>query len=180
MKKILGIIIISVTVLLLTGCSLFEKNESGIRGNCSVFDCIKKIEITDNLKTINQVMGFEGTLEKEEKDYKIYRWVTNEKKNESIQAVFYAKNTSISITFTDKDIKDKNVDFSQYEEIKRMLNNRETIKYKDISAKFNAEGVLTEKTAYSDKYRWVNKDGQYINATFSNGSGACTMIFGKV
>lgn len=181
MKKILGIIIISITVLLLTGCSLFEsKNDTGIRGNCRVFDCIKKIETTDNLQTINKTMGFNGTLVKEEKAYKIYKWVTNEKKNESLQAVFYSKNTSISITFTDKDIKDKNVDFSQYEEIKRALNNREIVRYSDIKNKFKSEGVLIEKTMYTNKYKWVNKDGKYINATFNNSTNACTMIFGKI
>ena len=180
MKRVLSIITVMALLLIVTGCNLGKDDKLKVRGNCRVFDCIKRLDIDNNLDTINKVMGFNGELVKEEKNYKIYKWVTNEKKNESLQAVFYSKNTSISITFTDKDIKDKNIDFSQYEEIKRALNNREIVRYSDIKNKFKSEGVLTEKTMYTNKYKWVNKDGKYINATFNNSTNACTMIFGKI
>ena len=176
MKKTFGIISIILVLLLLTGCTL--KNET--KENYTVFDYIKKLSTKDDLKTINKVMGFEGELINNSTSFKIYKWVINENKNETVQAIFYKDSTSISITFSDQDIKSSKVDFSKYEEIKESINNKEKLKYKDIKSKFKVNGVLVEKTSTETKYRWVNENSKYVNATFNNKTGYCTMISGMI
>lgn len=189
MKKIFGIVVIALAVVSLTGCSLIpgqKTNEAGkviekpAKGNCNVFECIKQINLTDDLEKVTKVMGFEGKLLNEGSTYKTYKWVINEEKNEAVQVAFNANSTSISITFSDEDIKNPKVDFSKYDEIKTALNNKEKLTYDDIKSKFNAEGILIEKTSFSTKYRWVNENGGYLNATFGNTTGACSMIIGRI
>lgn len=189
MKKILGIISMALVLVLVTGCSLIpgqKTNTNGkvlekpAKGNCNVFECIKKINLTDDLDKVTKVMGFEGNLLNEGSTYKTYKWVINHDKNEAVQVAFNANSTVISITFSDEDIKNPKVDFSKYEEIKTALNNKEKLTYTDIKTKLKADGTLIEKSTLSTRYRWVNENGRYINATFSNSTGACTMIFGMI
>ena len=188
MKKIKLLALLLVSVLLLTGCNLLPTkpaegnlgNTKPAKGNCNVFDCIKKLDIKDDLEKVNKVMGFEGEKERDGSGYTTYKWVVDEAKDESVEATFYSSSTSITIKFKDDAIKNSKVDFSDYQSIKTALNNRETVKYEDIKAKFKADGVLIEKTSYSTKYRWVDKDGRYLNATFGNSTGACSMIIGRI
>lgn len=186
MKKILSIVVLISILVLITGCSLLPKQNNNIQleapltGNCNVFECIKKIKTTDNLETVTKIMGFEGKLINEGTNYKTYKWPINNDKNEAVEVVFYTNGSSISIAFSDEDIKSSKVDFSKYEEIKTALNNKDKLTYKDIKTKFKAEGTLIEKSTTSNRYRWVNEKGRYINATFNNSSGACTMIFGMI
>lgn len=189
MKKILGIISMALVLVLVTGCSLIpgqKTNANGkvlekpAKGNCNVFECIKKINLTDDLDKVTKVMGFEGNLLNEGSTYKTYKWVINHDKNEAVQVVFYGNSSSISITFSDEDIKSSKVDFSSYEEIKKDMNDKKTVTYEDIKNKFKVDGVLIEKTSYSSRYRWVNEKGGYINANFNNSTKACTMIMGRI
>ena len=188
MKKIRLIALLLVSVLLLTGCNLLPgqsgettKNlEKPAKGNCNVFECIKKLDVKDDLAKVNSVMGFEGNKLNEGNGFTTYKWVINKEKNEAVQVVFYTSSASISITFSDDDIKNSKVDFSKYQDIKTAMNNKETVKYDDIKAKFKADGVLIEKTSFSTKYRWVNAEGRYLNATFGNTTGACSMIIGRI
>ncbi|MBQ9019172.1 MAG: hypothetical protein IJ097_02530 [Bacilli bacterium] len=188
MKKFKLIALALVSVLLLTGCNLIPskttttttKEAKPAKGNCVVFDCIKQLDTKADLETVTKVMGFEGEKINEGNGYTTYKWVIDSDKNEALQAAFYSTSTSISITFSDEDIKNSKVDFSKYDEIKSALNNREKLTYDDIKSKFNAEGTLIEKTSFSTKYRWVNEKGGYLNATFGNTTGACSMIIGRI
>ena len=47
-------------------------------------------------------------------------------------------------------------------------------------SKFGTNGYMVEKRSSGTSYMWVNKDGGYIKANFSNGSGKCTSFFGRV
>jgi len=187
MKKFKLIALLLVSVLLLTGCDLLPMNKSNnkpAKGNCSVFDCINKISTKDDLAKVTKIMGFDGEKTTEGTGYVIYKWVVNSEKNEAVQVQFYSGASSnysnVSITFSDSDIKNPNVDFSKYEEVKKAMNNKEKLTYKDLKNNFKADGVLIEKTNYSTRYRWVNQKGGYINATFNNSTGYCTMIFGMI
>ena len=189
MKKFKLIALLLVSVLLLTGCSLpFTQSkttstktlEKPAKGNCNVFECIKKLDIKDDLDKVNSVMGFEGEKVREGSGYTTYKWVVDKDKDESVEATFYTSSTSITINFKDDAIKNSKVDFSKYQEIKTAMNNKETVKYEDIKSKFKADGVLIEKTSFSTKYRWVNSEGRYLNATFGNSTGACSMIIGRI
>ena len=184
MKKLLNITTILVLVLLLTGCRLFQNKkktlDKPIYVKCNVIDCIKKLDTNIDLNKANEVIGFEGELIKEGTGYKTYRWRINKEKNEELQAIFYSTNTTLSITVDDEDIKNSKIDFSKYKEIRKALKDKKTLKYEDIKNKFKADGVLIEKTISTTKYRWVKEKGKYLNATFSNTSGACTMIIGMI
>lgn len=188
MKKFKLVALLLVSVLLLTGCNLLpgqsgettNKVEKPAKGNCNVFDCIKKLDVKDDLAKVNSVMGFEGEKVREGSGYTTYQWVVDKDKDESVEATFYSSSTTISIKFKDDAIKNSKVDFSNYSDIKTAMNNKETVKYDDIKAKFKADGVLIEKTSFSTKYRWVNAEGRYLNATFGNTTGACSMIIGRI
>ena len=180
MKKLLSIVII---LLLLTGCSLFQKKiplNKPEYANCNVIDCIRQLDTKMDLNKVNEVIGFEGELVKETTISKTYKWGFNKEKNEELQATFYSKDTAISITFDDNDIKNSRIDFSKYEEIRKALKDKKTLKYEDIKSRFKAEGVLIEKTSSTTKYRWVKEKGKYLNATFNNKLGACIMIIGMI
>jgi len=183
MKKVLGIISMALVLVLLTGCGQNKTQPTVVdkpaKGNCKVFDCIKKLDTKNTLEDVNKVMGFEGEKEREGSGYTTYKWVINEDKNEAVEATFYSTSTTVSITFSDDDIKNPKVDFSKFDEIKKAMNNRETVTYDDVKAKFNAEGTLIEKSSFSTKYRWVNEKGGYMNASFGSETGKCTMIMGR-
>ena len=182
MKKVISIFLIILSVLLVTGCVKGGKvkKEKPSFGNCNVFDCIDQLNTSVDLEEANKIIGFKGELLNEGTNYKTYKWYIDNENNEAVQVVFYANSSSISITFSDKDIMNSKIDFSKYNEIKEALNNKKTLKYKDIVDKFKAEGTLIEKTSTTNKYRWVKENGRYINATFNNTTGACTMIFGMI
>lgn len=186
MKKILGIISMALVLVLVTGCGLQKTNVNGkvlekpAKGNCNVFECINKLDTTVNLEEANKTMGFEGKLITEGSNYKVYKWIINSDRNEAVQISFYGNSSSISITFSDEDIKSSKVDFSSYEEIKKDMNDKKAVTYEDIKNKFKVDGVLIEKTSYSSRYRWVNEKGGYINANFNNSTKACTMIMGRI
>ena len=186
MKKVLRIITMALVLVLLTGCGVTKSNngattpvEKPAKGNCNVFDCIKKLDIKDDLATVNKVMGFNGEVVREGTGYSTYEWVIDEDKNEKVEATFYSTSTTISISFKDEAIKNSKVDFSKFDEIKKAMNNKETVTYDDVKAKFGADGVLTEKSSFSNKYRWVNDKGGYMTANFGTETGKCTMIIGR-
>lgn len=187
MKKVLGIISMALVLVLLTGCSLIPGAKTGsetktlekpAKGNCNVFDCIKKLNTTDNLEKVNKVMGFDGEVVREGTGYATYKWEISE--DDKVEATFYTSSTTISISFKDDAIKNSKVDFSKFEEIKKAMNNKETVTYDDVKKKFGADGVLTEKSSFSNKYRWVNDKGGYMTANFSVSTGACSMIIGRI
>lgn len=186
MKKVLGIISLALILVLLTGCGNQKTNVNGkalekpAKGNCNVFECIKKLDVSDDLEKAKKIIGFDGELVTEGTNYKVYKWKINPERNEAVQISFYGNSSSISITFSDEDIKSSKVDFSKYEEIKKDMNDKKTVTYEDIAKKFKVDGVLIEKTSYSSRYRWVNEKGGYMNANFNNSTGACTMIIGRI
>ena len=76
-KKIFAIVICLLMLFTFTGCGSKKgdvntnTNKKGevkekIKGNCTVFECIKQIEPTDTLEQVNEKMGFEGSLDKDE------------------------------------------------------------------------------------------------------------------
>lgn len=186
MKKILGIITMALVVVLLTGCSLIPgkqgANEKTLskpaKGNCNVFDCIKKLDTKDNLEKVNKVIGFDGEVVREGDGYTTYKWEINE--NDKVEATFYSSSTTISISFDDDAIKNSKVDFSKFDEIKKAMNNKEKVTYDDVKKKFGADGVLVEKSSFSNKYRWVSEKGAYMTANFSVSDNTCSMIIGRI
>lgn len=189
MKKFKLIALVLVSVLLLTGCNLIpggqtESNTKTIdapkKGNCKVLDCIQKLDTTVDLDAVTKVMGFEGKLDKEGEGYKVYKWVIDDDKNEVVQVTFYSSSATVGITFSDELIKSSKVDFSKYSEIKEAMNSGKSVTYDEVKEKFGAEGTLIEKTSSTLKYKWVDQEGKYLNATFGKSTGRCTMIIGRI
>lgn len=190
-KIILGAVCLSSATLLLTGCDLkltTTKNndaksqettkEQKSKGNCKVFDCIKKIEITDSLDKVNSIMGFEGEQTNEGNGWKKYTWKLND--DDSVMVTIYDSGSgTVNIDFDNDSIKNSKVDFSGFADLKKDINGGGTVTYDTMKSTFKAEGTLIEKSSFSNKYRWVNGDGGYMDASFSLSSGKCTFAMGR-
>ena len=77
-------------------------------------------------------------------------------------------------------LKDDKTDLSDSSNLKSEINSANGVKYEDMVSKFGTNGYMVEKRSSGTSYMWVNKDGGYIKANFSNGSGKCTSFFGRV
>lgn len=189
MKRKIGISFLCLAFLLslATGCGKEENStqENNQKENevadTKIFEYLDKIEITDNLEKVNEVVGFDGTLDNEGNGWKKYTWKITE--NTSLIVTFYesSKKCDIKLDFDDELIKNDKVDFSKYEEVSKALKGGEKLTYEDIKEKFGGvDGTQIEKGYVSNKFRWVNSNGGYLNATFSTSSGKCTTIIGRI
>ena len=175
-RKISIIIIVILTTFLLTSCNSNNK-ENSKKTNCKIFNCINKITPENTIDEINEIIGFKGELTDEK--YKIYNWQLNDK--ESIQVAYYSSDKSqIKIKYDKNDLKDKKVDFSNYEKIKEDLKKGVKITYKDLTKNFKTKGTLTAKSSISKKYTWVSENGSYLTATISNNNDRCISLTGKI
>lgn len=180
MKKKLLISVLSLGLLFtITGCgsksseSSFKKPD---KGNCTSLECILDLKTDSTVEEINKVVGFEGVLEDETNEK--YVWEIG--KDDSLSATYYSgKNATIEANFDRNDLKDDKIDFSKYDEIQTALK-ESSLTYDELSDKVNGKGYLYSISAYTKKYIWVNKDGEYLSATFSTTNDKCTFIIGQV
>lgn len=184
MKKILTVVVLLIMVFAFAGCGTKTVvNPTGgktepkekIKGNCKAYDCIKKLEITDTLEEVNKKMGFDGTLTNE--TYNIYKWeITSDS---SIEVTFYSSGKStIKAEFNKEEVANSKVDLSQLTEMKTMVQKGEMTysKFKEMVG--NVDGVLVEKSSFSNKYLWYNSKTKYVTGTFSLSSDKCTFLIG--
>lgn len=181
-EKIFKILLGVTLIVFLAGCGNNSvTNENGtsgekIKGNCKAVDCINKIKPENTVEEINNIMGFEGELTSEK--YNIYYWKITE--NTGVKVAYYSSKTGdISIDYDKDSLTNNKVDFSKYKELQEKM--KEGITYDDfISYIGNVQGTITEKSSSSTQYTWVSKDGSYLNGTFSNSSGKCLYINGRI
>lgn len=174
-KRIFTTTIIIMLSIFLTGCN--TEKETNKKANCKIFDCINKIEPEDTVDEINEIFGFKGELI--DKKYKIYEWQLND--DENIQVAYYSSDKSqIKLKYNRSDLKNKKVDFSNYENFKDDLKKGVKITYNDLVKSFKTKGTLVAKSSISKKYTWVSKNGSYLTATISNSNDRCTVLIGKV
>lgn len=150
------------------------------KGNCDVFECIQKIETDNTLEEVNNLVGFDGEKTNEGNGWITYDWEITE--DSTLSVTFYESSSTcnVEIEFDDDLIKNKKVDFSKYEEVKSALQKGETLTYDDLKEKFGGvDGTLIEKSTGSNRYKWVNSQGGYLNVSFSNQTKKCTMIMGR-
>ena len=181
-KKFLSVLFCFILLLSLTGCegAITPKTKTNSSSNtntntksttgtkkskakCGISECLEKLDQHSSLEQINEVIGFEGTEGTSTADYTKYSWELSD--DAKIVATMYSSSTSLSLDVKDDLIKNSKVNFSKYDEVK---------------SKFGADGVLVEISSTSKKYRWVSSNGSYMNASFSNSSGKCTTIMGRV
>ena len=176
MRKIMKNCLLGLLVLMLAGCKeeqqLEEKKEE-IRGNCVVTECIKKIETTNSVEEINEIIGFEGekSAYSDTHQWKLSdkTWITRD--NTGTDPILQAN--------IDKEtIKNDQVDLSAYSDIKKLLDNGTSLTYEEMVTKLGGvEGTLPGKTSTSNRYIWVDKSSRTFSATFSKTlEGKCTII----
>ena len=181
MKKFLtGLLIISMVVIL-AGCGTKKTNkpeEEKITGNCTVFECIKNIDVTDSLETVNEKMGFDGKKDKETDNYSIYIWNVTKDSKVTIQFNNGGK-SNITIEFDKAKIANDKLDLSKSDEIKSTIQKGEMTLSKFNEMVGNVEGTLVEKSGFSKKYLWYKASDSYLYGTFSNTSNKCTFMSGR-
>ena len=178
MKKILGVFLFLFMIITFTGCSLKKGSSSEpIKGECKVTECIERIGLKDTLEEVNEIMGFDGTLVKEEDDYTEYKWEVS--KSSSVKVAFYKDGKNdISIKFNKEDVKNDKIDFSNFKEMKKLIQTGK-MDYDTFKEKVGGiDGTLVQKSFYTKQYLWYNSSTKYFNATFSETTGMCTLLTG--
>lgn len=174
MKKILRIGLCLSVILLLTGCnSKKEEIKEEAKGKCKIKECIKLININDNLDKVNEIVGFEGTKTKDN----TYIWKLTSK--EKIEIEFNDTNT-IKIKIIDEEIKNEKTDFSNYSKLEKELKNGEKITLDNLNKEFKSKGILIEKTSTKEIYKWVDKEDSYLEAIINTTNGKCYRINGMI
>lgn len=143
------------------------------------FEYIKEIELTSKVEDINKKVGIEATEEEDDDDIK-YTWKLSD--NASLIATIKEEGEIYSLAVEVKEdyLKNANVDFSKYSEISSVLKEGETITYDQVKEKLGGtEGNMIEKNSTTTVYEWVNNEGGFLKATFSNSNGRCTLVSGR-
>ncbi len=143
------------------------------------FEYIKEIELTSKVEDINKKVGIEATEEEDDDDIK-YTWKLSD--NASLIATIKEEGEIYSLAVEVKEdyLKNANVDFSKYSEISSVLKEGDTITYDQVKEKLGGtEGNMIEKNSTTTVYEWVNNEGGFLKATFSNSNGRCTLVSGR-
>lgn len=194
-KKILSVVLCMAVMLTVTGCVFDKKTQatdnnyvapnsnqahenSKVKSKCEVLDCIKKLSKDSTVEDINKVTGIEGELTTDS-SYKVYTWTFSDK--EKLTVTYYSTGTAnIDATYIRDNLKNKKVDFSKYSEIQTALKST-SLTYDEFKEKVGGvDGTLVYVSSSSNKYVWVNKNGEYLTATFSNTTNKCTFVIGQI
>lgn len=185
-KIIVGFLSI-ILLFALTGCGINKTStetqinqisKENKKTNCTVLECIKKLKTENTVEEINKVVGFEGKLTDE--TYNKYTWTFSD--DEALTATYYSPDkATIEATYDRDSLKNKKVDFSKYDEIQSALKSSSSLTYDEFKEKLgNVDGHLISISSSSNKYIWVNKNGEYLTGTFSNTTNKCTFVIGRI
>ena len=179
-KKLMSLMLAAALTISITGCgSKTEETKEKSKGKCEVFECMEKLDSKNTLEQMNETIGFEGKLESETEDYKVYVWDLSEKTSIKSQFMLKYDTATISATYP-TEIAPNKADFSKWDEIKSKLDKKETITYDEFVKLVGGDkGVLKQKTSSSLSYSWYNKDGGFLTAYFNAETGKCTMATGR-
>lgn len=189
-KRVLFIVLCGMFLATLSGCSKTEtKKEDSSKieettkkeddkKSTKVIEYISKLDNNSTLEDINKLIGFDGVVDSD--NNKKYVWDITE--TSSLTATFSNKGyTSIEIDIEDELLKNDKVDFSKYEEISSALKNGDTVTYDDFKEKVGGvDGTPVTKSYISTSYKWVNKKGGYLKASFNNKTKKCTFVSGRI
>ena len=170
----LGFITILCALCFVTGCSkenLDEKEEEKVKGNCSIIECMKKITATNTVEEINDIIGFESTIDAMIGSDPIWKF---DSKNWISFKTYGNDNITIQATIDKESIKNDNLHIPSSSALQEDLNNG-SFTYEELVEKVGGDGILTNISNGSLGYTWVDKTGQKLGATFNNESGKCTV-----
>ena len=170
-KLILGSMTILCAICFITGCSdnkLDETQKEEAKGNCTVTECMQKIEASNTAEEISAIIGFEPTTSEYsgDKTWKLdsKNWITLKTAGDS---------SILQATIDKESIKNENVKLPTQSELKELLNKGMT--YEDLVELLGGEGTLESKTEGSTGYVWADKNGQRLGATINNKTQKCTV-----
>ena len=170
--RLSGIIVLC-ALCFATGCAkenLDEKPKEDVKGNCSIVECMKKIEATNTIEEMNDIIGFESTTDAMIGSDPIWKfdsknWISFKNSNDTI---------TIQATIDKESLKDETIKLPSSSDLQKDLNNG-SFTYEELVEKVGGEGTLTSISAGSLSYTWVDKSGQRLGATFNKKSGKCTV-----
>jgi len=174
-KKILSrSVLLLCAMCFITGCSeekLEDKPKEEVKGNCSIVECMKKIEPTNTMEEINNIIGFESTKDAMIGSDPIWKF---DSKNWISFKTYGDDDITIQATIDKESIKNEAIKLPSLSDLQKDLNNG-SFTYKEFVEKVGGEGTLTSISKGSLSYSWVDKTGQRLGATFNNKSGKCTV-----
>ena len=170
----LGVMSVLCVLCFVTGCSkekLNEQEEEKVKANCSVEECMKKIEVTNTVEEINDIIGFESTIDAMIGSDPIWKF---DSKNWISFKTSGNDNITIQATIDKESLKNDKIKLPSSSDLQKDLNNG-SFTYEELVEKVGGEGTLTSISKGSRSYTWVDKTGQKLGATFNNESGKCTV-----
>ena len=147
-----------------------EKREE-VKAKCSIAECMKKIEATNTVEEINDIIGFESTTDAMIGSDSIWKF---DSKNWISFKTSGNDNITIQATIDKETLKDDKIKLPSSSELQKDLNDG-SFTYEELVQKVGGEGTLTSISKGSFSYTWVDKSGQKLGATFNRESGKCTV-----
>ncbi len=174
LKKVLSSFMIFVcSLFLVTGCTeeKVEEKKEEVKAKCSIAECMKKIEATNTVEEINDIIGFESTTDAMIGSDSIWKF---DSKNWISFKTSGNDNITIQATIDKENLKDDKIKLPSSSELQKDLNDG-SFTYEELVQKVGGEGTLTSISKGSFSYTWVDKSGQKLGATFNRESGKCTV-----
>lgn len=175
MKKKIITVIFGIMVLSITaGCNQNLKDDTTekeeVKGNCTIVECMKKINATNTKEEIDEIIGFETTTDAMIGSDPIWKfdsknWISFKTSNGS---------TTIQATIDKESIKNDDINLPSSSDLQKDLNNG-SFTYEELVEKVGGDGTLTTISEGSLSYTWVDKNGQRLGATFNKKSGKCSV-----
>ena len=174
-KMMLRSMAVLCVLCLATGCSKEQqeekKEEKKVVSNCSIVECMKKIEATNTIEEINDIIGFESTTDAMISSDPMWKF---DSKN-WISFKSYSENSiTIQATIDKESLKNEDIKLPLSSDLQKDLNNG-SFTYEELAEKIGGEGTLTSISENSRIYTWIDKSSQRLSATFNNKSGKCTI-----
>lgn len=174
-KLFLSLGIFVLAICFVTGCGEEKvedkKKEEEPKGNCTVVECMKKIEATNTMEEITEIIGFETTTDAMIGSDPIWKF---DSKNWITYKTYGEGDVTVQATIDKESLKDENIKLFAATELQEILNNG-SLTYEEFVERIGGEGTLTSISQGFRIYTWVDKNGQRLGATFNNESGKCTI-----
>lgn len=176
MKKITIFIIMAIVLISLSGCgnntnSEMPNNENTGQATGNYAQIFAKLNTDMNYDDIKKVIGVDG--KQDSIDENRVRWYFDDNNVTKIEVLFsdetskkYTKILDLVLRYDKNDLKNSNVDFSNFENVYNDQYKKLTYDY--VSSAFKTNGTLIKQTSTGTKiYVWVDSNGKSVEASFT-------------
>lgn len=175
-KKILSGVLLLLIVTLVTGCGVKDIINK-VTGKNEAVEAMKKLSYETDLDEANDIIGFDG---KKEDNY-IYVWEFKDGLKITGEVGHTSGNAEFTLTYEKEDFKNKKVDLSEIDDIKKETKSGTSFTYDEFKDRIGGqEGIITQVNKYGTHYVWVDGNGGYISAYFSRTTGKLVSYSGKL